>query len=270
MRLLNWNVQWCRGIDARVDPVRIAAYVRDCGADVACFQEIASAYLDLPGSHGEDQPSMLAGALPGYEAVVAWGVDVRGANGSRARFGNLVLSRLPVERVRRHALPWPANADTPSMPRVAVEVIVGTPAGPLRVMTTHLEYYAASHREAQVRRLCQIVEEGSVPRLGTHDPGPFRSDPPVLGALVCGDFNMPPDDPLHRDLIGAGLVDAWSSVTGGAPHPPTFRLYDESGAAPYCCDFVYLTAGLASRVQSVRIDGETRASDHQPVVVDLR
>ena len=29
MKLLTWNVQWCRGMDGKVDPGRIAAQVRE-------------------------------------------------------------------------------------------------------------------------------------------------------------------------------------------------------------------------------------------------
>jgi endonuclease/exonuclease/phosphatase family metal-dependent hydrolase len=50
MRLLSWNVQWCRGVDGKVDPARIAAELRRIAdPDVACFQEIASTFVDLPG-----------------------------------------------------------------------------------------------------------------------------------------------------------------------------------------------------------------------------
>ena len=42
MKLLSWNVQWCRGMDGKVDPARIAAYLKEADADVACFQEVAA------------------------------------------------------------------------------------------------------------------------------------------------------------------------------------------------------------------------------------
>jgi endonuclease/exonuclease/phosphatase family metal-dependent hydrolase len=263
-------VQWCRGVDGRVDPARVAAYVRQHDVDVACFQEIASNFQDLPGSQGEDQPSALARELPGYEPVVAWAVDVRSTSGGRARFGNMILSRLPVERIRRHSLPWPDSPDTPSMPRVAADAVVQAAFGPVRVVTMHLEYYDASHRAAQVSKLRDVLREDAAVRYEVPESGPFRSGPTVPDAIVCGDFNMPPADPLHAGLRDAGLVDAWRHLNGDTPHPPTFRLYDASDVPPYCCDFVYLTETLAPRLQAIRIDGETRASDHQPVLVELR
>jgi endonuclease/exonuclease/phosphatase family metal-dependent hydrolase len=39
--------------------------------------------------------------------------------------------------------------------------------------------------------------------------------------------------------------------------------------APYCCDFVFVTRDLAPRIRSVRVDAHTRASDHQPVIVEF-
>jgi endonuclease/exonuclease/phosphatase family metal-dependent hydrolase len=270
MRLLCWNVQWCRGLDGEVNPARIAAYAQGAGADLACFQEVASNFPDLPGSRGEDQPVALWKALPQFEPVAGWGVDVPSRTGMRMRFGNLILSRLPVQRVLRHSLPWPPAADVPSMPRVAVEAVVQAPFGPLRVITTHLEYYSASHRAAQVRRLQQVLAEGTFERKLAEEPGPFRSYPGSRSAILCGDFNLRPDDPLHAELLAGGLVDAWQALRAGEPHPPTFHLHDrKEGVAPYCCDFVFVTPDLAPRLRAIRVDADNRASDHQPVMVDF-
>ena len=63
MKLITWNVQWCRGVDQRVDPARIAAEVRRLGDfDVVCLQEIADNFPDprLAGSAGEDQFAVLS------------------------------------------------------------------------------------------------------------------------------------------------------------------------------------------------------------------
>ena len=246
MRLLNWNVQSCRGMDGRVDPARIAAETRRFGADVACFQEIDS--------------DAILHALPEYQSAWASGVDVPAARG-RFRFGNVILSRLPLGRILRHSLPWPASPDTPSMPRVAVEAVIGE----LRVITTHLEYYSAAHRAAQVDSLERIFQEGRAKRLEDNGDGPFKSFPRPESAILCGDFNMKPDDPLHDRI---GLVDAWKALNPGKPHPPTFRVH-EAGEAPYCCDYAFVTPDLAPRLRAIRVDGATQASDHQPVIVEL-
>jgi endonuclease/exonuclease/phosphatase family metal-dependent hydrolase len=272
MRLLSWNVQWCRGVDGKVDPARIAAELRRIAdPDVACFQEIASNFVDLPGSKGEDQPVMLGRELPQYEPVVGWGVDVPGPAGVRKCFGNMILSRLPVLRVLRHSLPWPAAPDEPSMPRVAVEAIVEAPFGHVRVITTHLEYYSAEHRAAQIARLAQISLEARAERKRVDEAGPFRSYPSPAGTILCGDFNLAPDDALHERILKIGFVDAWETLHPAVPHPPTFRLHErEQGGSPYCCDYVFVTPDLVPRLASIRIDADNRASDHQPVIVELR
>ena len=57
----------------------------------------------------------------------------------------------------------------------------------------------------------------------------------------------------------------------GRPHDPTFCLYDRSfSKASYCCDFVFVSEELVSRVASAKVDGKTEASDHQPVIVEFK
>lgn len=263
MRLLSWNVQWCRGLDGVVDPARIAAEIKRIDADVICLQEVAANFPDLPGSRGEDQPHVLMHALPEYEGCLVSGVDLPAPNGRRSRFGNLILSRLKVGRVLRHSLPWPPG-EGPSMPRTAVEAVLDAPFGPLRVVTTHLEYYSAAHRAVQVERLRQICGEGSE---GGKEDGAFRNMPWSNDVIICGDFNMPPEDPLLRGF----LVDAWQALNPGRPHPHTFRVHErEAGESPYCCDYVFVSESLKARLAAIRVDGANRASDHQPVTVDFR
>ena len=47
----------------------------------------------------------------------------------------------------------------------------------------------------------------------------------------------------------------------------TFHLFD--GETPYCCDYVFVTPDLVPRLKSIRIDTQTQASDHQPVLLEL-
>ena len=66
------------------------------------------------------------------------------------------------------------------------------------------------------------------------------------------------------------LRDAWPLAHGRQPHAPTFRVFDRTyGPEPMACDFVFVSAGLAPRVRRVEVDLQTRASDHQPVLVEL-
>ncbi len=275
MRLLQWNLQWCRGMDGVVDPERIARVARELyDPDVCCFQEVAVNFPALAGSAGEDQVARLAAAFPGYEAHFACGVDVPDGRGGRRRFGNLILSHLPVRQVLRHSLPWPAHEGVPSMPRVALEAVIEAPWGAVRVITTHLEYYSEAQRAAQVARLCEIEEQARARAVARpsdrYGSGPFQPFERPASSILAGDFNMRPDDAAMARLLQTWR-DAWALVQPRNPQPPTFGVFDaEFAREPYCCDFVFVSEDLAPRLEAVRVDSDCTASDHQPVIAEFR
>jgi len=283
MRLMTWNVQWCRGIDLKVDPARIAAEAkRIADADVVCLQEIADNFPDprLGGSSGEDQFAVLATLFPGYAAVAGVAVDHPAENGRR-RFGNMILSRLPVRQVYRHLLPYPADPGVPGMPRIALEAVIGAPFGDVRVITTHLEYYSRRQRLAQVEALRTIYADGHGHardgRITMSDGGPFQTYIRPQATVIAGDFNHEPDADEHARMIApfadgtASLADAWELTHPGAPHPSTFCIYNkmEPDCGELHCDFVFVSDELRPRVRALTVDQATQASDHQPVILDL-
>jgi len=280
MILVTWNVQWCRGIDGRVDPARIASVARSLADfDVLCLQEVAVNFAGLPGSRGEDQMAELAAALPGYLPLFGVATDLDDGHGRRRQFGNAIFTRLPVLQVFRHLLPWPADPHVTSMQRMALEAVIAAPSGPLRVITTHLEYYSAVQRMAQVDALRRLHVEACGharnPRPDAAQPGgTFDAVARPASAIVCGDFNFKPQDPEHPRMTSAlepgtpRFSDAWTVAHPGTPHPPTMGVY-EQGWPLYCCDFLFVTEDLVPRVRSVAVNGDTEASDHQPVVLEL-
>ncbi len=281
MKLITWNIQWGRGIDLKVDLARIARSAREIADfDVLCLQEVAVNFPGLAGSRGENQVEELSRALPGYSAHYGIATDVDDGHGQRSRFGNLTLTRLPVTQVFRHLLPWPADPTAPSMQRIAIEVVVQAPWGPLRVMTTHLEYYSAVQRMAQVEALrtlhLEACSHAANPRPTVATGDPFAALPRPASAIFTGDFNFRPESEEYRRLTAAPdggaprLVDAWQLVHHAEPHPPTAGVHEDSWAKPpYCCDFIFATEELAPRVRDVKVDSAARASDHQPVRLDL-
>lgn len=281
MRLLSWNIQWGRGADGKVDLPRTVAAIRAAGEfDVICLQEVACNFPGLAGGAREDEPAYLAAAFHGYETVFGAGMDVPDGAGGRARFGNLLLSRLPVGQVFRHLLPAPADPAFPAMQRVCVEAVVSTRRGPLRVLTTHLEYYSQRQRRAQVEALralqAEAAGQAAAPPAGKDSNPAFAAWPRPASAIVCGDFNCEPDSPeyqLMKAPIGGGVPawhDAWQAVSPGLPHAPSVGLHGaEWPDRAYCCDFFFVTEDLAPRVRALQVLAETAASDHQPVVLEL-
>lgn len=286
MIILTWNIQWCRGVDGRVDPVRIIETARACADfDVLCLQEVSDGFPGLAGSRGENQFAILASLLPDYHAIEGVAVDVADARGQRQRFGNLMLSRLPVGAVWRHLLPWPADPSVATMQRVVIEAVVQAPTGPVRVMTTHLEYYSASQRMAQVEQLRHLQSEACAhqdhPPRAERRGNPFETRLRPCSAVLTGDFNFRVDAPDYAALQSPlpspsqtapahGWRDAWRLAYPGQAHDLTNGVHDrEQWPSPYTCDFIFVTEDLAPRVRSVRVDLQTQASDHQPLWVEL-
>ena len=281
MIIITWNVQWCRGCDGKVDPSRIAKVARDMADfDVLCLQEVARNFPDLSGSEGEDQFNLLAVALPGYALIEGIATDRLNKSGGRSQFGNAILTRLPVLQAFRHLLPWPPDTDVSSMQRVAVETVLLTKNGPLRVTTTHLEYYSASQRMAQIGRLRGLQAEAAAHSFDVtrrnHGTGPFSIAPRPGTGVLTGDFNFRPSDLeyslLQRPIEGAPYyMDAWKVAHGDRPHSPTVGVHDRKQwpDGPSCFDLVLVTEDLAKRIESISVNTDTDASDHQPVVLSL-
>src|SRR6185312_4687024 len=177
MKLVTWNIQWGRGLDGRVDLERIVREARALADfDVLCMQEIADNFPGLAGNDDRDQFAELARLLPSF-------------------------TRYSVLSVRRHALPWPADRGKSTMPRVAIEATLQAPMGPLRLTTTHLEYYSDAQRRAQARALRHLHDEACHRSSQPGDPavegGPFDATRQTIDAILTGDFNFPPEHPAY-------------------------------------------------------------------------
>lgn len=283
MKLVSWNVQWGRDAQGRVDLQRTVEQARRLADfDVICMQEITRGFGALPGGPGSDQFAELEQALSGYTVLDAIGADLPSLDGSprRRQFGNALATRLPVSLVIRHSLPWPADAAAPSMQRVALEAVVETNGGALRIIVTHLEFYSLKQRLAQVDALRRLQQEAADhaahPAAAENATGPFAPTSRPVSAIVCGDFNSAFGSQAYQRFIapltGApGFIDAWTALHPGRTPPPTAGVYDTQqwSDGPMACDFVFVTEDLRTRLRSCEIDGATQASDHQPIVLEL-
>ena len=283
MKLISWNIQWGRGIDGRVDLARSAAWLKAADAEVIALQEVAIHHESLPGAPQGDQFALLRELLPGYEAVFAPGSDLADGQGGRRQFGQAVFSRRPILQVFRHLLPWPADPQTPSMQRVALEAVIERPklpGGALRVITTHLEYYSAVQRRAQVAALRAIHAEGwqhgCRPRSNAESDTPFAVLPRGQVSVICGDCNFSPEMPEYAQMQQAydddtpRLIDAWVAIHPGQPHAPTAGVHRATfTSGPACYDFCFVSENLAPWLKTMSVDELTDASDHQPVTLEL-
>ena len=280
MRVVSWNIHWGCGKDGRIRIHAIIDVLRRLNPDVVCLQEVAANHPELEGSATANQFKQLGGAFGGYHLMEHAPSEIYKNNVPRL-FGNLILSKYRISQVHRHLLPWPADPDSPAgMPRGLLETVIDAPGGKLRLMTTHLEYYSARQRMAQVARIRELHHEACA-RARIFQPDPNLDAPFQLGfrpgsAILCGDFNFAPGSGDYEAMLAApaqgelALRDAWRIVHGDAPRAPTTGLHGYPWPErPECYDYFFLTEDLAERVKVLDVLSETAASDHQPVVLEL-
>lgn len=279
MKLITWNIQWGLGQDGHVDLNRIARTAREIADfDVLCLQEITDNYCALQGNDGSDQFLTLRSLFPDFTAIDGIAVDRHTQGVGRQRFGNMIFSRYPVLQTFHHQLPWPAEpANVPTMPRMALEAVLKTPMYALRVTTTHLEFYSSAQRLAQADALRATHGEAyqhASDREQTHKVGsPFETRPRGTHAVLTGDFNCQPDDEalvrLKAPLNGIPpYVDAWKVVHSTSPRAPTVGL-DKAPDRQRCLDYVFVSENMTSAVRALDVITSTRASDHQPLLLEI-
>jgi len=284
MKVVTWNTQWCKGIDGVVSPDRIVSGARAMADfDVLCLQEIAVNYPRLTGNSALHQPRAIEALLPGFEVVFGPSVDewVPG-HGTRQQFGNLIASRLPILQVQHLALASPISPGEPHhwMPRLCTVCTLQAAWGPVRVMTTHLEYYSQSQRQSQATTLRQwhhlACEQALKPPVSqpVDINTPYQIKPHTTDAILCGDFNCEPNSDEYQTMTtptrAHHWIDSWRITAPQAPHPPTFRLHDDTyGPNATSCDFLFVSESLAKRVKTVAVDTLTQVSDHQPLCLEL-
>jgi endonuclease/exonuclease/phosphatase family metal-dependent hydrolase len=222
-----WNVHECVGGDGRRDPQRVGSVLEEISADVFGLQEVHS---DAGGGGAGDQARFLADA-GGLEAVAGPTLRRRGGE-----YGNLLLTRLPVQSVRRHDLSVPGRE-----PRGAIEVLLGRPGARLRVVVTHLGL-RAGERATQARRLLDA--------LGASADDETR--------VVLGDWNewLPWRTALRLPRLRFGASPAARTFPARHPVLALDRVWVEPSSRLH-------------RLVVHRSDLATRASDHLPLVAHL-
>jgi len=233
--LASYNIHSGVGTDGRFDLERVAEVLGEIGADVVALQEVG----DFRGKTGrEDHPEFLASRLGMH---LAFGPNVVREG---RRYGNAILSRLPILRSRNYDLSVPSKE-----PRGALrcDLDLGL-ARTLHVFCVHLGL-SPSERRVQEQRLltADILREV------------VRSDPVV----VCGDFNYLGNRPVPA-LVRQALEDV-ATLLG--VHPRTYH-----SRWPFMrLDRVYVDQEVQPlELVSHRTRASRLASDHLPLVMRMR
>jgi endonuclease/exonuclease/phosphatase family metal-dependent hydrolase len=240
LRLMTYNVHGCSGMDGRVSPRRVSRVIRGQLPDIVALQEVD---LGRRRSRAEDQAAIIARETGMH--VVFCPTITRGDE----HYGHALLSRYPIEIVKRARLPHDPTSWWQE-PRSAVWARVDVAGQIINVITTHLGL-GPHERVLQVQALLGEEWIGSIP-----------AGEPVV---VCGDFNALPGSAPYR-LTAAKLRDVQAA---GRDHRP---LGTFSSMQPLVrLDHIFTTAHFErQRVLVVRNDLTRVASDHLPLVADVR
>lgn len=179
---------------------------------------------------GVDLAAWLRWRFPGYRVIYG------PMNG--ALWGNVILTRLEVSESGSVRFPLRESL----FRRGLTWATVATPRGPLLVVATHFAHDSADDRLEQAEDLLRFWD------------GRART-------AVLGDLNAPPEGPPLLRLREAGLSDPLVPLgLGDAPTWPAHRPRDR-------IDYVLTSSDLSATGGLVR---PTTASDHLPVIVELR
>src|SRR5215212_7116861 len=173
VRLVTFNTHHGVGEDSRHDLPRLAKVLASVDADVICLQEVDRHFGER--SEGVDQALLLSRAL---DMQLAWGPAIED------RYGNVLLSRLPILVSDVHRLPGGGE------PRIALRTLVELDGGALWVTTTHLSGGNPDRRAAQVAALAALQTK------------------PMETGVIVGDFNTTPDAP-ELNPLRQRFTDAW-------------------------------------------------------------
>lgn len=223
LTLVTYNIRHTKGMDGRLGLPRIASLLSDTQCDIACLQEVD---CRVPRSRRADQPRELAKAL-GMKAV--FGPNLKWPFGGK--YGNLILSRLPLSNIRLHYL------HSGEEQRGIVEAHLQTESGLVSVFCTHWGL-SEVERKAQAEETLDAMKASELP------------------ALLAGDLNETIHGPANEVLLDAGLVPL-------GPEDATFPSDDPVDRI----DHVYGSPGWRA-VDAYTVP--SLASDHRPVVVEVR
>ena len=244
IRVLTYNIHRAIGLDRRFRPERIVQVLEHHQADVVLLQEVDEG---APRSRELDLARELAEAAGYPHRAMGSNVTLR-----KGRYGNATLSRFPILRERNIDLTIEGKKRR-GCQHTTVEVGSGGTGRRLEIFNLHLGL-AAWEREQQVGRLVHSSE--------------FRELTWGDLCLVGGDFN----DWRSRLRIAFCAVLDFACVTDREAGGSVRSLNTYPSPSPQgALDKIFVRGPwTADAVQVCRLGVSRVASDHLPVIADLK
>ena len=231
LRVMSYNIHHGAGTDGKVDLERIAKVITDANVELVALQEVD---VGTARTQQVDQAAELA-RLTGMHVRFGKAMDYQGG-----AYGQAILSKRPIEQFEVIRLPSPPDRE----PRIAVAATLAAADGlpQVRFVGAHLDHAHHEVRLEQARELHRVLSENA-----------------QLPTILVGDLNARPDNPTMQFLL-----EHWRDTSGEdamtfpAPNP------DRK------IDYILFPKSQAWEVNSGHVVDEPVASDHRPVVAELR
>jgi len=232
LRVMTYNIHVGVGMDKKLDLQRIAAVINSERPDLVGLQEVDRG---VKRTEGKDEILELADLTKMHYAF-AHNLDFQGG-----QYGVAILSRFPIRNIDHRKYENKREAERRGMIRVEVEF-----AGQVvNFVTTHLDYQYEDGRVFETEQLLKFLNDVKGP------------------VILVGDLNDEPAGGAYQLLLQT-FKDAWldsRTKATGLSYPadkPLKRI-----------DYVFYRG--AKRIKSEKAwMVDTSASDHLPVVVELR
>ncbi len=303
MKLVSYNIRFGLGLDQHIDLERIAKTVQD--ADIIALQEVER-YWKRSGM--TDQPEILSGYLKDFYWAYCPAFDVDASerlNGvivnRRRQFGPMVFSRWPIRLSRSIVFPKLGTVHEFNMDTGALECVIDTPSGPLRVYSIHLSAVSSRDRLLQLDHLLQFHRNahisggawtGERPAIDrskdkiSYDQNWSNDEslPPMpTETIMMGDFNSEPDSEEYERMVGSvdgsrgrvghldSFVDGWLAAKARLGSRFTWQPdpIDKKLARSLRLDYCFVDPRFSKKIEKSWIDKDAKGSDHRPMWIKL-
>lgn len=230
LRVVTYNIHHGEGTDGKLDLERIAAAINAEKPDLVGLNEVDQG---CGRSQGIDEPAVLA-KLTDMTHVFEKNIDHDGG-----KYGNAILSRLPIVRHENHKLP----SDYEGEQRGVLEVEVGDANDSLLFLCTHLDYRPNDHeRLASIETIEKLVAA--------------RDGKPVV---LVGDLNAVPESKVMETFAKTWARSNSKPLATFPAAKPEKQI-----------DYVLFRPAAEWEVVETRVLEEPVASDHRGMMAVLR
>ena len=231
-RAMTYNIHHGEDVEGRLDIERIAALIREQGADLVALQEVDKG---VERTSRRDLPAELA-TLTGMTCLFRNNYAFQGGE-----YGNAILTRFPVKRWANTLL----RMLRPGEQRGGLQAVVDAGGRDLLFMATHIDY-----RPDDAERLANVEQFREV-----------LSEYGMMPALFGGDFNDAPGSRTYA-AMAAMFDDVWLKAGDGVGFTIPSREPNKR------IDFLWLRHGAPLRPIRAWVP-RSEASDHLPVVAEF-